>query len=215
MRIPHLARRALTLAGGGALVLGLAACGGDGDDQAPATGEQTSAAATTSPSGSGGSAGASDAGGATGEQPAADADLRTSPVPVSPEDAISTATPEAGDGTLHAVELDYSDKDEKWEYDVKILADGVDHKVVVDAASGAVLRHEQDSTTDQEKAIDLSSPMTYDQGLDKALATRDGQLRGWKLEYDDGRIAYQFDIAQGSDEKEVTVDVSTGQTTVD
>jgi len=77
------------------------------------------------------------------------------------------------------------------------------------------VRDEQDRTDDQEQAIDLAQPMAYDAALEKALAARDGELRGWKLEWDDGRRQYQFDIAQEGVENEVTVLVDSGQLTVD
>ncbi|UYG16851.1 PepSY domain-containing protein [Brachybacterium huguangmaarense] len=87
--------------------------------------------------------------------------------------------------------------------------------MLIDAITGDVVREEQDRTDDREQAIDLTQPMTYDAALEKALAARDGELRGWKLEGDDGRREYQFDIAQQGVEKEVTVDVDSGQVTVD
>ena len=98
---------------------------------------------------------------------------------------------------------------------MKILAGTTDHKVVIDAVTGEVVADESETTDDQEKAIDLNDPMTYDDALKAATAERDGELRGWKLEYDDGMIQYQFDIADGADEQEVTVDAETGDVTVD
>ncbi len=100
---------------------------------------------------------------------------------------------------------------------MKILKDGQDHNVVVDGINGSVVKDESDSTSDQEKAIDLSDLMTLDEAMKLATAQVDGPVREWKLEYDDGFRAYQFDIAKGggSSTTEVTVNVDTTKVTVD
>ena len=170
----------------------------------------------------GGADDSSDYGGATDDSSDAsaddygpDTDLRTDAPPVAAADAVQTAQQEVGDGILHAVELDYDEDDAAWQLDVKILAGSTDHKVIIDAVSGDVVADESEETDDQEQAVDLEDPMTYDDALEKATAEVDGELRGWKLEYDDGMIQYQFDLTAGADEQEVTVDAETGDVTVD
>ena len=222
-------RSAASVAAGAMLVAGLAGCSTNGDDDTggTATAEQSDGGGAAAPAGSddGGDSdtdGASDAGGSDAEGPSEqaseygpDIDLRTEAPPISAEDAVSTAEETAGQGTLHAVELDYDEQDGAWQWDVKILVDGTDHKVVVDAVSGEVVADEQESTDDQEQAIDLDDPMAYDEARDLATAEVDGPIRSWKLEYDDGMVQYQFDIGSGDDPQEVTIDAETGEATVD
>ena len=109
---------------------------------------------------------------------------------MSAEDAVSTAEEAAGQGTLHAVELDYDEDAGAWQWDVKILVDRTDHKVVIDAVSGEVVTDEQERTDDQEQPVDLEDPMSYDEASGIATEEVDGPIRSWKLEYDDGRTQY-------------------------
>jgi uncharacterized membrane protein YkoI len=219
----------------GVLALGTAGCSGGGDD----TATEASDGASTSDGGGGGDTGgpgivgSSDEGGkgddhgkssaeegkgaaAPSDIMAADANLRISDPAVDAEHALKTAKDKVGeDGTVHAIELEY-DKDAKaWQWDVKILVDGTDHKVTVDATNGKVVDDDKESTDDDEKAVDLKDPMSYDDALAKASEKQDGALNSWKLEYDDGKVQYQFDIVDGDDEVEVSVDVDSGEVTQD
>src|SRR5699024_8400821 len=152
---------------------GLSACSDDSSpgDTPSGTGDSTASSSTSS------EAGDEDGTGAGGEtftqQPGQDIDLRTSSFPVSAAKAVATATDEVGSqGTLHAVELDHSDSDMAWQWDVKILQDGTDHKVVIDAISGEVVRHEKETSDDTEDASDLDDPMTSDEARDLATEQR-------------------------------------------
>lgn len=218
-------RRGVVGAAAGILALGvLSACSTDQAEQGAAT--QSPAATASAPASTGdgaASSSASDAGGAPAastaagdrevfsQMPGEDIDLRTQAFPVTPEQAIQTGTDTAGTGIVHGIELDHSSDRALWYYEVNILIDGVDHEVEIDAMTGEVIDHEQESTDDHEEAIDLASPMTFDDAMERALTARDGEVRGWKLEWDDERREYQFDIAVNGDEDEVTVLVETGE----
>lgn len=221
-------KRFALVASSGVLALGAVGCSGSSDEADDGPGEDSSTTETSDDGGASDEGGASDSGGMSdggGSDDDADAedaddygpetDLRTDAPPVEAQEAVTTAQDEVGEGTLHAVELDYDEDDGAWQWDVKILAGTTDHKVVIDAATGEIVKAESDTTDDEEKAIDLDSPMTFDEALDRATAEEDGELRGWKLEYDDGMFQYQFDIASGADKQEVTVDVETGDVTLD
>lgn len=221
-------KRFALVASSGVLALGAVGCSGSSDEADDGPGEDSSTTETSDDGGASDEGGTSDSGGMSdggGSDDDADAedaddygpetDLRTDAPPVEAQEAVTTAQDEVGEGTLHAVELDYDEDDGAWQWDVKILAGTTDHKVVIDAATGEIVKAESDTTDDEEKAIDLDSPMTFDEALDRATTEQDGELRGWKLEYDDGMFQYQFDIASGADEQEVTVDVETGDVTLD
>lgn len=195
--------------------LALAGCSGTSDDdaqesQAPA---ETQAADASEPS----DEGSTDDAKTSGSELSKDADLSKESPSTSAKDAVKTAQDKvkAKDGVLHAIELDYDSDDGKWEYDVKIMDGKTDHKVVIDADSGKVVRDESEDSDDKEKAIDLESPMTYDEAFDLAKKKGEGRLSGWKLEYDDGQREYQFDFDDKGTETEVTVNVESKKVTVD
>ncbi|WP_210603141.1 PepSY domain-containing protein [Brevibacterium oceani] len=208
-----------TLSAGLALA-GCSSSGGDSSSDSPAPDETRSESQGESQEA--GDSGSADGSKSADESASAsttpeDADLSKTMPSTSAEDAVKTAEDKvkAKDGILHAVELDYDSDDGKWEYDVKIKDGDTDHKVVIDADSGKVIRDESESSDDPEKAIDLKSPMTYDEAFDLAKKKASGSLTGWKLEYDDGQREYQFDFDDNGDEVEVTVDVKSKKVMTD
>src|SRR5699024_11901569 len=98
----------------------------------------------------------------------------------------------------------------------KTLVPGTDHTVEIDADTGKALESAKQPTHDTEKAIDLDQPMKQQEAQKLALEKVEGPVRGWKLEWDDGVRAYEFDIGDGQgDETEVTINVENGNVTVD
>lgn len=200
------------------LTAGLTACGND-DDPADASPSTSSSAETeATPPATPSVSATPDAGGA----PAAldrSADLRTDQLAVGPKEAIDTATKEVGPGGIvHAIEVDWSRRHSTWTWEVNVLKDGTDHEVEIDANTGQVVNREQERTNDSEEPIDPETPLPFADALRLATDQVDGPLKAWKLEWDDGRREYQFDIADPSrpdDETEVTVDVETKRVTVD
>lgn len=200
MRTHHPLRTVIVTAAAAALFTGCAPSTPSGGD-----GAGTSSPSSSAPAGDGSAL-------------SRDADLRTDAPSVSAQEAVRIATGETGDGVLHAIELDWSDRDGVWEWEIKVLGDGgEDHKVVIDANSGEILKHERESTNDHEEAVSLTDPMSYDEALKLATGEVEGAVRGWKLEWDDGRAEYQFDILPvgAADSTEVTIDASTGNVTVE
>lgn len=151
-------------------------------------------------------------GGATGR----DVDLADQTFGISPQQAIDTAVQEAGDGIVHALELDWSDDHGAWVYEVDVLVGSVDHDLDIAADTGEILEHDQDNTDDREQAIDPASPMTWETARDEALAAVQGRITSWKLEWDDDHASYEFDIEDATgDETEVEINVDTGDVRVD
>lgn len=213
-------------AGALAVAFALAGCSGTDEEQNQGGGEQSQAAETTAPAEeSSDDDSGDDTDDDAGEQSSApaegsgglapDADLSSESPSVSPEDAISAAQKEAGNGTVHAIELDYDRRDAAWQYEVKILKDSTDHDISIDAETGEVVDTEKDSTDDKEGSIDLTDPLSFDDALALAADKSDGRLTSWKLEHDDGRAEYQFDFDDNGEDTEVTVDVDSKKVTVD
>lgn len=210
-----------------ALTLGLALAGcsgtsdeesqGSQDSQATADSESTNESESSDEESESNDEGSTDEAEASDSELAKDADLSKETPATSADDAVKTAEDEvkADDGVLHAVELDFDSDDGKWEYDIKIMDGTTDHKVVIDADTGKVVRDESEDSDDKEKSIDLKSPMDYDEAYDLAKKKGEGKLSGWKLEYDDGQREYQFDFEDNGDETEVTVNVESKKVTVD
>lgn len=203
------------MAAAAVLTAGLTACSTD-DDSADTASTKTAESATTEATPS---VSATPDGGGSSDALDRGADLRTDQLAVGPQEAIDTATGEVGrGGIVHAIEVDWSKRHSTWKWEVKILDDGTDHEVEIDANTGEVIDHEKERTNDTEKAIDPNKPLPFADALRLATDEVDGPLTGWKLEWDDGRREYQFDIADPSrsdDETEVTVDVETKRVTVD
>lgn len=210
--VPFTAAVALTLS------LTLAGCSNSGDEteQAPTSGDPVPTQSEDS-----GSEGSSPDDTAAQSAPTGasdlpeDADLSSASPQVTPDEAIAAAQKEAGNGTVHAIELDYDRRDGAWQYEVKILKDRIDFDIDVDAQSGKIAKTEQDTTDDSEQAIDLTDPLPFDEALNLASEQGKGRLTSWKLESDDDRIEYQFDYDDAGTESEVTVDVETKKVTVD
>lgn len=143
-------------------------------------------------------------------------DLADQMFTITTQQAIDKGIAEVGDGIVHSIELDWSQNYNTWVYELNILVGNVDHDVDISADTGDVLDHEQDDTNDKEQAIDLDSPMTWETARDKALGVEQGRITSWKLEWDDNRTSYEFDVENSSgDETEVTVDVDTGEVRTD
>lgn len=138
--------------------------------------------------------------------------LRSTDMPVSAQDAIDTATSEAGGGFVYSIEMDYSRSASAWVYEVKVLDGTTKHEYDIGAETGEVLEHETDSTDDEEREITLEEPMTFAEALEAATTEVNEPLRGWKYEWDDGRLIYEFDLGSPRDTVEITVDAETGQT---
>lgn len=209
----ELTKRITGVASVGLLGIGLlAGCVTDNDQEAGASDAPTASNEA--------SQGAPEAAETVDEMPDENADLRETAFPVSAQEAIDTATDETGDGTVHAIELDYDSDAGSWLYSVKVLTeasgqDNDDHKILIDPVSGDVTNQEAESTSDQEEAIDLDDPMTCDEALDKATVEVDDALRGWKYEWDDGQLEYQFDLGSVEDATEVTVLADNGDVRTD
>ena len=212
-----------TVTGIAALALALAGCSGAGSEDDSGDAQSSPAATGSAASGESGptdepSDSASEEGGdadASGKALPADADLSKESPSVSAEDAIDTALKKTGDGIVHGIELDWDETDSAWQYEVSILDGNTDHDIEIDAATGKIVDHDKDDTDDEEKAIDLKEPMTFDEALDLAQEKSSGRLVGWKLEYDDGKKEFQFDFDQDGEETETTVDTETKRVTVD
>ncbi|MGR6089212.1 MULTISPECIES: PepSY domain-containing protein [Brevibacterium] len=216
-----------TVAGLAALTLGLAGCGGSDSGNGGDEAQDSSAASESAEASPAGGEDQSDDGQnddgdetrpaeeSSGKGLSAGADLSKESPAISAEDAIKTAEEEVGNGIVHGIELDWDDKDEAWQYEVSILDGNTDHDVEIDAETGKIAEHEQDSTDDKEKAIDLNDPMAFDDALKLAQKKADGKLVSWKLEFDDGKQEYQFDFEKGSGDVEVTVDTDSKRVSVD
>lgn len=200
--------------------LALTGCSGSSDggaQESPDSGASQAAESTDSSDQESTDEASTDSGNDSGSPLAKDADLSKDSPATSAKDAVKTAQDKvkAKDGTLHAVELDFDSDDGKWEYDVKIMDGTTDHKVVIDADTGDIVRDESEDSDDKEKAIDLDSPMTFDEAYDLAKDKGKGALTGWKLEYDDGQREFQFDFDDNGTETEVTVNVESKKVALD
>lgn len=152
----------------------------------------------------------------SGEATVEDVDLATQAFAISAQDAMLTAVEKAGGGFVYSIELDWSRYHNAWVYELDVLMGTMDHDVDINADTGEVLELERDETDDVEQAVSLDSPLSWESARDKALAAVQGQVTGWKLEYDNDYTAYEFEIIDSSgDEIEVEINVTTGTVKID
>ncbi|WP_147918067.1 PepSY domain-containing protein [Ruania zhangjianzhongii] len=212
--------------------LALAGCGGSGDGEETTSpgdpivvGDEESSTASEDPSadqstgsGSEPSETATDSSQGSGDaaRTPADANLREVSVGVAVAEALQISADEVGaDTVVYSIDLDYSEHYSAWVWTIDTITGGTDHEVEIDADTGDVLDHEQESSDDQVEAVDPADPMTPEQAIDLAVAEVDGPVRSWQLEFDDGERTYQVEITADGDEVEVTVDVASGAVSVD
>ena len=210
-----------------ALTLSLAACGGDEDFDTPGDSSPTQTQdadqpePTDTPSESDTSDSDDTSNGDTDsgdESTSSEIDLASDELPVTAQDALDISADEVGGGDsaiVHAIEIEYSKSGDMWEWSIKTLVDGTDHEVKINADTGDMTEHEEDSTDDHEEAIDLDDPMPFSEAKDIALDARDGRIISWKYEWDDNRYEYEFDIESDGNTYEVNVNAENGDVRVD
>lgn len=182
---------------------------GSADDGsgAGASGEQESGSAESTGSG--------DASTETTSTPA-DANLREASFAVDVAEALQISAETTGaDEVVYTIELDHSSHYGAWVWTIETLADGIEHEVEIDADTGEVLDYEQESSDDQEHAVDPTDPMTPEQAIELAAAEVDGPVTGWELDWDDGAVRYEVEVRRGGDDVEVIVDAASGSVRLD
>lgn len=202
-------RKTLSVVAAATLMIGLAGCGQNTEDSAGSGTSPESELSTTE------DLTPEESASKLGTHPAADADLRTVSFPTTGQDAVQIASDAAGAGFVYSIELDHDDSEDRWEWEIHILDGTTEHEIEIDAGSGAIVSHEKDSTNDTEQPVDLADPMTYDTALGLAVAKVDGTLHGWKLDWDDNVREYEFDLTRDGDDIDVSVNVDTGEVTLD
>ncbi len=172
-----------------------------GDDVEASAAESTStAAATVSPD---------------TVAPSKTTDLASWDVPVTVDDAVKRASG-AAEGTMHQVELEYSDYYRAWTYTVGFQSGSTDTTVVVDAATGDIIANEKETEDDEDraKAVDIAE-MSPEDAIAKALKVRSGTVTEWTLEWDDNVQVYTVDVSKGDDSEDVTVQTKSGKANLD
>ncbi|WP_022918451.1 PepSY domain-containing protein [Ruania albidiflava] len=141
-----------------------------------------------------------------------DADLREANFAVDVARALQISAEETGaEEVVFTIELEFSRHYDAWVWTIETLAGGTDHDVEIDADTGEVLDHEQDSGDDQERAVDATDPMTPERAMELATAEVDGRVRAWKLEWEDGAMRYEVEVVRsGGDDVDVLVDAASG-----
>lgn len=146
---------------------------------------------------------------------AEDADLATTAMPVSVEDAIATAQKAAGDTDVTQIELDYSRPYSAWAWDIDLGAGNEQHEVKVNAETGEILENKTDTEDDPDTPINTSPTITPTAVMKAALGVQPGTISGWSLGHDNGVLVYEVDVRVGADEVDVIVDAETGAARLD
>ena len=110
------------------------------------------------------------------------------------------------------VHLD-DDDDDKREYEMEVVKEDTKYEVDVDAATGQVLKIEQDDRDDDDIELQNVSPkISLDEAKKKALAEVNGTITEAELDDDDNRLLYEIKIQTSNyREAEVKIDAATGK----
>lgn len=125
--------------------------------------------------------------------------------------AIINLVAEATQGAqVHDLELEHSLFHGRWVYKVLAHGAGTEYELEIDAMSGAVLKQEQGSEDDDVAAAVDPAKLNPAEAMRIAKLTLPGTVAAWRLEWQNGRQAYEVSIrtTQG-DEEQIYVDVET------
>lgn len=138
-----------------------------------------------------------------------DRDLRTAEV-IPWQDAVAAAQ-EQFDGELTSVTLEWDRG--RLVYDIDLESDSQEYDADVDATTGEVLRDETDNDRDDDDddTFDPADVIDVADAMQTALDRVDGRVTEWQLDKDDRRIEFTFEIRDGDDDVEVTIDATTGE----
>ncbi|MGF3056737.1 PepSY domain-containing protein [Microbacterium sp. YY-01] len=201
----------LSLAAVVALAVPLSGCTGGPASPGDSTPDPALPTMTAQPDASEGGESGDDA---PGDAPQRGADLATTNFAVSWEQAVETARA-AFDGELTEVELDWSR--DRYAYTVELVNNETEYEAVIDATTGEIVREETDSLSSDDaakklaKAITVSELISLQDALDAALAAQPGEVEEWSLEGERSGPVFEFDIDDGNDDYEVTIDARTGK----
>ncbi len=143
--------------------------------------------------------------------PASERDLREVEVKITWQEAVAAAQKKF-DGELNSVSLE-------WErgvlvYSVELESADQEYDADIDPNTGEILRDEIDDEDDNDPddTFDPSDVVDVADAMQTALDQMDGPVTEWKLEKDNGRIEYTFEIRdeRGKDIEHI-VDALTGK----
>ena len=155
---------------------------------------------------------------------------------VEPKEIITRADAEAialarVNGEIIKLELDDKSDDDKPEYEIHIIADGVKHELEIDAFNGTITEHEMDDddedhdNKDDKKTdansisesvrVDAANQQKQIIGVEGAkniaLSMAKGEIKSIELEDDDDDLEYKIEIVSEGREYEIELDAYTGK----
>ena len=117
-------------------------------------------------------------------------------------------------GDVVGAEYDQHDHMAGGKYEVKLIGNGVEHEVNIDANTGKVLKTKQEKldTDDMaEYSAMKQSKMTLTQAIQKATQTVNGKVLEAEFDIDNGKSVYEVKIANGTQVNKIAIDSMTGQ----
>lgn len=149
------------------------------------------------------------------DSPAA-ADVVSNPPAKSWQDALATARQQFT-GTVATIELEAREGG-RLEYKIELVSSDTTYVVQFDANVLATISQKREGLGDDaaeklRETFDPESVIPPEKAAGTARGQRSGAITEWKIEYDDGRLPYEFDIRPDGayDDVEVNVDAKTGE----
>lgn len=127
-------------------------------------------------------------------------------VKVSPEDAVKAAQKESK-GELK--DLSFEKETGDWSYKVELVDGTNENKVLINADDKSVtnVEKEQEDSDDNDQTFKLSDVAKFEDALKVAQDKAKGDIKGWSLSEDNGKLVYSIELKEGNKEStEFTID---------
>lgn len=103
---------------------------------------------------------------------------------------------------IHIDSIEFECDNGRYVYEIEGWDSSFEYDMTIDAESAEIIEQEKEEDSDEEDILDLDAIISPTDAIDAALnASGSGYADEWELEYENGRMIYEVDISDGSDQK--------------
>lgn len=141
-------------------------------------------------------------------------DIAQKELPVTPQDAVTTAKEQGATGKLYQIGTEYDPLNRTWVYDVQTKSKKGGFRAQIDAVTREPIESGPNSTA-SKKPVSPKSPLPYEKAVKIATGKADGRVISWNLQQKGESAKYQFEIQHAGDVTTVNVDVKSREATTE
>lgn len=128
---------------------------------------------------------------------------------ISQQEAEQIALKKVPGATVKKIKLEKDDG--RWQYEGELITDTAEYDFEIDAATGAILKWEQESRTPKTTAAQEKETISAEKARSIVLAKVPGaEIVEWEMDRDDGRVTYEGEAYKDGMEYEFELDAYTG-----